>query len=108
MGRGASPFRHRVFTASEIRYCESRHFKYEHYAARFAAKEAVMKALNLGGKNTYRFREIEIRRRATGKPYVHFSPAARRAFGLPKKYRLEISLTHERDWAIATAILIRP
>ena len=106
MKKGGARFRQKVFSPAEIRYCESKRFKYEHYAARFAAKEAVMKALNLEGKDTYRFREIEIRRTPTGKPCVHFSPAARKAFGLPKKYRLEISLTHERDWAIATAILI--
>lgn len=108
MERNGKGFRDRVFTVQERRYCESRHMKYEHYAARFAAKEAVVKALGLGGTHATRLRDIEIRRRANGKPYVHLSPPARKAFGLPRKFRLDISLTHERDYAMAAAILILP
>ena len=101
-------FINRIFTPSECDYCETKRMKYEHYAARFAAKEAAMKAMEVSRENRYRFHEIEVRRHATGKPFVFMSPASRKRFGLPKKFQMELSMAHEREYAIATVLLILP
>lgn len=64
-------FRERVFTAREIAYCESkRRGKYESYAGRFAAKEAVMKALGRGWGSKVRWLDIEVARAQSGKPEI--------------------------------------
>ena len=101
-------FVNRVFTAEERDYCESKRMKFEHYAARFAAKEAAMKAFEVRRKNRYRFREIEIRRHPTGKPFLYLSPASRKRFGLPKDIQMEVSMSHEREYAIASVVVIHP
>ena len=82
--------------------------KYEHYAARFAAKEAAMKAFEIRRKDRFRFREIQVRRRPTGKPYIHLSAETRKRFGLPDTYQVELSMAHEREYAIATVLLVLP
>ena len=101
-------FVQRVFSADESAYCETKRMKYEHYAARFAAKEAAMKAFEVRREHRYRFREIEVRRYATGKPFIFLSAISRKRFRLPKKFRLELSMAHEREYAIATVLLITP
>ncbi len=104
--RGGKRFLHRIFTVRERSYCEKQRMKYEHYAARFAAKEAVMKILPGPTIHRHRLSEIEILRQATGRPYASIAPVSRRRFGLPKKFQIEISMAHERELAIATAMLI--
>ena len=63
-----SGFRELVFSEKEISYCETKAHKFEHYAARFAAKEAFFKALGTGWLNGTAFNEIEITNDAAGKP----------------------------------------
>ena len=101
-------FINRIFTPRERVYCESKRMKYEHYAARFAAKEAAMKAFEIRGENRYRFRDIEVRRRPTGKPFIYLPPAVRKRFGLPAKFQSELSMAHEREFAVATVLLVFP
>ena len=98
----------RVFTPLERDYCESKRMKYEHYAARFAAKEAAMKAMEVKKENRYRFHEIEVRRLPTGRPFIFMSPATRKRFGVSGKFQMELSMAHEREYAIATVILVMP
>lgn len=99
-------FLDRVFTPRERAYCEAQRMKYEHYAARFAAKEAVMKAMEVKRETGFRLREIEILRRPTGQPFIFISPASRKRFGLPRKFQMELSLTHEREYAMAFVVLL--
>ena len=80
--------------------------KYEHYAARFAAKEAAMKAFNIGGANRFRYKNIEVKREPTGKPKIYLSPAAKKYFGVPPKSQIELSMSHEREYAIATVVMV--
>ncbi len=69
--RSGKRFRDRVFTEKEIRYCEKKHRgRYESYAGRFAAKEAVMKALGRGWSAEVSWLEIEIARSRSGKPDI--------------------------------------
>lgn len=90
----------RVFTPAEIRYCREKKFAAQHFAVRFAAKEAVWKALNPGAKKLgISHREIGVRRADTGQPSVEFSKRL-------KKYesKFSLSLSHTKDYAVAVAI----
>ena len=107
MEKSGPAFRRKIFTPAETSYCEPRRMKYEHYAARFAAKEAVVKVLKLPKSTAILFREIDIRRKATGKPYVVLSKKLMQKAKLAsRKFQLEISMSHERDHAIAIAVLV--
>lgn len=105
--RRGKAFLNRIFTPDEQRYCETKRMKYEHYAARFAAKEAAMKAFEIRREHRYRFREIEVRRAATGKPFIHLSAVSRKRFRVPANSQIELSMAHEREFAVATVILIK-
>lgn len=104
--RQGMPFLKRLFTSSELRYCLDKKMKYEHLAARFAAKEAFMKAVGISRRQSLRFKEIEIRRRNNGKPYIFLSSSARRFFKISVKSQIELTMAHEREYAVA-AVLIR-
>lgn len=106
--RHGERFLNRIFTPEERAYCETKRFKYEHYAARFAAKEAMMKAMEIRRKNRFRFREIEVRRRPTGKPEIFLKPESRSRFGLPEKIQVELSMAHERTYAVSFVVLFLP
>ncbi len=94
----------RVFTEGERRDCEARGRAAEGFAARFAAKEAVMKALGASGPWGFAWGEIEVVRVASGAPQVRLSGgAAERARRLGVG-RLHVSISHERDVAIAFAL----
>ncbi len=106
MKRHESGFKRRVFTPTEFQYCDSKRMKYEHFAARFAAKEAFMKAVEVSRRDRYRFSEIEIKRRPTGKPFIFLSAKARQRFGISESCQIELSMAHERDFAIATVLVV--
>jgi holo-[acyl-carrier protein] synthase len=89
-------FLKRVFTAQEVAYCRSRKNSAQHFAVRFAAKEAVWKAV---GEPKLLHRDIQVRNRANGKPEVIFP---RRFAKLAR--RISISLSHGREYAVAIAI----
>src|SRR6266436_8719982 len=65
-------FLHRVFTEGEIRYCDCKANRAERYAARFAAKEAAMKALGTGWSHGGRWRDIEVARQQRSRPTIKF------------------------------------
>ena len=104
--RHGKRFLDRIFTSSEQTYCESKRTKYEHYAARFAAKEAAMKAFEVRRENRYRFREIEVRRAATGKPSIYMKPESLKRFRVPEECQIELSMAHEREFAVATVLVV--
>ncbi|HEY2663540.1 MAG TPA: holo-ACP synthase [Candidatus Binataceae bacterium] len=103
--RTGKRFRARVFTPGEVAYCESRRrVKYQSYAARFAAKEATMKALGTGWSRNVSWTEIEVRRERGRAPQIALSgKAAAFARNLGVK-RLHLSLTHSSKDAIAQVI----
>ena len=104
--RRGKAFIQRVFTPDEAAYCETKRMKYEHYAARFAAKEAAMKAFEIRKEHRYRFREIEVRRAPTGKPAIHLEEISRKRFRVPKNCQIELAMAHEREYAVATVLMI--
>ena len=98
-------FRARVFTPGEIKYCESRGLpRYQSYAARFAAKEATMKALGTGWNRNVGWSEIEVVRERGKAPTIALSGKAA-AFAQRKQItRFHLSLTHTAAEAIAHVI----
>lgn len=109
-GEVTSPLLKRVFTPREISYAQSRgRTKDEHLAARFAAKEAFLKAIQTGWgtKNSPFWQEIEVRTRAHGQPYLVLSGKARTICNQLKVKKTHLSLTHTKDHALAIVILER-
>ena len=98
-------FLRRIFTDEEIRYCDSKANRGERYAARFAAKEAAMKALGTGWNRGVRWRDIEVSRPPGGRPTIQFyGVAAEFAAKLGTK-NVSLSLSHTPEHAIANVIL---
>jgi holo-[acyl-carrier protein] synthase len=103
--RFGSRFLRRIFTEDEIRYCDSKANRAERYAARFAAKEAAMKALGTGWSHGVRWRDLEVKRQPGGRPTLAFhGKAAEFAATLGAKH-VALSLSHTSEQAIAQVIL---
>jgi len=97
-------FARKVFTEAEAAYCRRSVRAAERFAARYAAKEAVMKALGTGWGRGVNFRDIEVVRAPSGRPSIQLSGAAR---GLARQLgvdRIDLSLTHGRDLAVAVVV----
>lgn len=103
--RFGARFLERVFTVGETRYCDSKANRFERYAARFAAKEAAMKALGTGWNHGVRWRDCEVVRLPGGRPTMFFhGRAAEFAAKLGVK-NIALSLSHTEEQAIAQVIL---
>jgi holo-[acyl-carrier protein] synthase len=94
-----------LFTISEISYCESMRFPHQHFAARFAAKEAFFKALGTGWRYGMKYSEIEIVRDDLGNPFIRTyglvsSELAKREISL-----VHLTLSHTKQYATAFVIL---
>jgi holo-[acyl-carrier protein] synthase len=105
MQRFGRRFVERIFTENEIRYCDSKANPAERYAARFAAKEAGMKALGTGWNHGVRWRDLEVQRARGGRPTLVLSGKAAEFAKQLGAVRTQISLTHTRAEAIAHVIL---
>ncbi len=100
--RHGDGFRERCFTEAERAYCDSKPNPAQHYAGRFAAKEAIGKALGSGVYFTWR--EIEIRGRP--KPGVHLSGRTAAYAERTGAGAIELSMTHSRELAAAVAVVV--
>lgn len=98
-------FKELVFSPAEIIYCEARACKYEHYAARFAAKEAFLKAIGSGWRKGTAFNEIEICNDAEGKPELKFTGNTATTLADMKLGRIFVSLSHLKTMACAMVII---
>ena len=98
-------FLHRVFTEGEIRYCESKANRVERFAARFAAKEAGMKAIGTGWSHGVRWRDIEVCRQPGGRPTIAFHGRAAEFAAKMGVAHVALSLSHTPEMAIAQVIL---
>jgi len=92
-------FLHRIFTDGEIRYCESKANRVQRYAARFAAKEAGMKAIGTGWNHGVAWRDIEVSRAPGGRPTLLFHGRAAEFAAKLGTRNVSLSLTHTADWA---------
>jgi len=99
-------FRDKVFTRGEIDYCEARKAaKYKSYAARFAAKEAVSKALGTGISEGISWKDIEVVNDEKGKPDVCLSGKAREILTKLGDISISLSLSHSENYAVAYAVI---
>ena len=89
----------KIFTKEEIDYCQNKKNKWQHFAVRFAAKEAVIKALGNRGVN---LKDIRINNEENGQPKVILSRTLKHLQG-----RFVISLSHCKSYAVAQAILLK-
>jgi len=106
--RHGDRFLQKLFTPGEIAYCRSRGRSAEHLAGRFAAKEAVLKALGIGIRWGSALKEIEVRRGASGHPTVALAGrVAARARELGAE-RIHVSLSHTARHAVAQAVAEKP
>ena len=100
-------FRELVFSAGEINFCESAAHPAQHYAARFAAKEAFLKAMGTGWANGTAFNEIEIVHNEKGQPQLHLSGNTA-AWALQNGMgSVSVSISHIREMATAVVVIER-
>lgn len=101
--------RDQMFTPEEIAYCESKRYPGQHYAARFAAKEAVFKALGAVTLSGQHWREVEVRSDPhTGRSRVLLKGDVKKAADELGAENIYVSLSHTRDWAVASVVLEGP
>lgn len=104
--RHGEAFLAKLFTPSEREYCESRKRPALHYAARFAAKEAVSKTFRTGIGGNAGLLEMEVVNDESGAPRIRLSGAAEAFARKHQITEIQISLTHARDYAAANAIAL--
>jgi holo-[acyl-carrier protein] synthase len=97
-------FLERIFTEGEIAYCTRKKNAAESFAARFAAKEAGAKALGTGISRGVSWKEFEVRRETSGRPSLHLSGRAAELAEAMGVKRMQLSLTHSRDLAMAVVV----
>jgi holo-[acyl-carrier protein] synthase len=102
--RHGGAFLKRVFTQAEIAYCERHRNRYERYAARFAVKEAAMKALGTGWTRGVRWVDIEVTRQPGGRPTLTLHGASREHAERLGVHHTNISITHSGNTAFAQVI----
>src|SRR5271165_7336858 len=97
-------FTERVFTPEEIRYCESKANKAERYAARFAAKEAGMKAIGTGWRHGVTWKDFEVANLPSGKPILRLHGVAAQIADKLGVKNVALSLTHTSEMGMAHVI----
>ena len=106
--RNGDAFKKRIFSKNEIIYCERKKNPSTFYAKRFAAKEALSKALGTGIRKGINFKNIEISNNKLGKPSIKLSGSTANFLKKKiktKKYSIYLSLSDDEPWAQATVII---
>lgn len=99
-------FGERVFTAAERAYCDSRGaVAAQHYAARFAAKEAMLKALQTGWRGGIAWQDVEVAARESGAPYLILHGQVQELFEKSGATAAHLSMSHTSEHAIAQVVL---
>jgi holo-[acyl-carrier protein] synthase len=107
IARQGEPFLRKLFTQAEREYCGRQARPALHFAARFAAKEAVSKALGTGIGGRAGWLDLEVVREESGAPKMLFHGAAAEFLTAAGIAEVQVSLTHARDYAAANAVAIR-
>jgi holo-[acyl-carrier protein] synthase len=102
--RHGDRFTKRVFTPAEIAYCEKFKNRAERFAARFAAKEAVFKALGTGWREGIRWLDVEITHQPTGKPELALTGRAQEIARELRVTRMSVSISHSDRYVVAMVI----
>ncbi|MFA6609491.1 MAG: holo-ACP synthase [Candidatus Omnitrophota bacterium] len=100
-------FLSKIFTENEMAYSSSRRFAHQHFAARFAAKEAVVKALGEPKKYPIKWTDIEVLNDDEGKPVIKFHDDALKVKKIKKIGDVVVSMSHSRNYAIANVIMLK-
>ena len=99
-------FLRRVYTAREIHYCRGKKHVTEHFAGRWAAKEAIVKCLGTGWRQGMRLNEIEVRDLSDGMPKVYMCGCAKEQTAALGVSDVLLTISHCRAYATATAIAV--
>jgi holo-[acyl-carrier protein] synthase len=105
-GRDHPGFLERVFTQKEREYCNRQKFPAQNYAARFASKEAVLKAFGTGLSAGMKWTDIEVLHGEGGGPIVNITGAAKDLADLKGVMQIMLSYSHDEGYAVAYAVLI--
>ena len=105
IGKWGQKFLQRVFSDREVEYCAKHIQSSVHYGARFAAKEAFLKALGIGLGMGAKLKEIEVVRNNKGKPDITLSGGAKAQMEKKKITNIHLSLTHTKKYASAIILL---
>lgn len=97
--------KNKIFTINEQNYCEKKAIMYQHYAARFAAKEAFFKALGTGYRDGMAFTEIEIMNDSLGKPFITTSGKVKEYIKNHKITHIHLSISHIKELVNAFVVL---
>ena len=101
-------FKRKIFSISEIKYCENKSKATNCYSKRFAAKEAFVKALGIGFRKKINFKDIEVANNLYGKPYIvmnkKISHIIKELFKV-KKFNILLSISDEKKHSIASVII---
>ena len=101
-------FKNKIFTIDEIKYCDNKTKPASFYAKRYAAKEAMSKALGTGIRKDISFKNIEVSNNSYGKPLIKLKGATYNYFKKKinnRKYKIHLSLSDDKPWAQATVII---
>ncbi len=99
-------FINRVYTPEEIRYCQNRKQATQHYTGRWAAKEAILKALGTGWRKGISWRDIEVRNEPSGRPVVAVRGGVKEVVERLGVVEIHVTISHCRTHATATAIVV--
>jgi holo-[acyl-carrier protein] synthase len=102
---GSATMAKRVFTPKEIGYCSQSKQQYQHFAGRFAAKEATLKALGTGWQGGIRWTDVEVIAEANGRPSLALHRKAQELFEKSGASRAHLSITHSKEHAVAVVVL---
>ncbi len=97
----------RVYTEAEISYCSKKKNRHQHFAARFAAKESVLKALGVGWARDVKWTDIEVINDALGRPHINAYGEVRRLMEEKNIREILVSLSHTAHYAVASAELVK-
>jgi holo-[acyl-carrier protein] synthase len=105
LAKDSHGLREQLFTPEEIAYCEAKRYPAPHYAVRFAAKEALFKALGSAQVNGASWREAEVRNERSGRSRLVLHGRLRAAASALHADRIFVSLSHTRKWVVANVVL---
>ena len=107
VAEGNEALLNRLFTTEERAYCEAKKNQAQHYALRFAAKEAFLKACGLGLREGLSWRDMEVVNDSLGKPELKLAGKARQLFMENELKSCHVSLSHDGDNGVAMVVLER-
>lgn len=99
-------FLRKIYTEKEVEYCKPKKNRYQHFAARFASKEAVFKALGTGWAGKMKWTDIETLNDEMGRPYLNLYGSVKELAEKKLINNIFVSLSHCQDYAIAQVLLV--